>query len=387
MKLGFIWDEIFNNHSLGYLNVDKSMEPLVHWETPAGKRRIYSLLNTSGVINNLNVLKEIKDATENDILSVHSKKLLNKVKQKNIEGGVLGDMISMIPGSYEVALKAIGASIKAVDYTLENNVSSYVLLRPAGHHATSNESMGFCIFNNIAIAVEHALKKVSKVAIIDFDVHHGNGTQSIFYERSDVLFISIHQDNNYPSNSGLINENGINNGIGYTINIPLPPGSGNGAYKKSFNDIILPSLDKFKPDILFVSAGFDANFMDPLGRMMLSSNDYHLFGNLLSNWANKNCNSRIVSLHEGGYSESYVPYCTVNYIQGLLNKEPIKDPFINEGCLHVYQDIQENQDLVIEQVKRHINGETNNFFSGISPKTLKKFVDKTEPNYSFKDSY
>jgi len=351
-KCGFIWDELFGYHSLGMIKTHNSMEPCRHWETPEGKRRVYTLLETSGVIKHLHRIENHYDASEEDILSVHTKELLEKVKSTNKEGGNLGDMISILPGGYDVALRAAGAAIDAVNYSINNNAASYALVRPAGHHATANESMGFCVFNNIAIAVEHALKTVKKVAIIDFDVHHGNGTQSIFYDRNDVLFISIHQDGNYPLNSGNIDELGEKDGFRYNINIPLPPGSGSAAYQATLHNVILPALVGFKPEMIFVSAGYDASFMDPLGRMMLSSHDYHVFGDMLSFYAEVNCQGRIVSLHEGGYSESYVPYCAVNYIQGLLHRHPIDDPFLSEVTQWKYQSLQEHQKRVIDDVRK-----------------------------------
>jgi acetoin utilization deacetylase AcuC-like enzyme len=154
--------------------------------------------------------------------------------------------------------------------------NAYALTRPPGHHAERSVGLGYCVFNNVAVAAAHAMAAhgVERIAVVDFDVHHGNGTQQIFYDDPRVLFLSIHQDGNYPTHSGAVTETGSGAGDGYTINVPLPPGSGSGAYRAAFDRVVRPALDAYKPQLVLVSAGFDAGYMDPLGHMMCSSEDF-----------------------------------------------------------------------------------------------------------------
>lgn len=180
--------------------------------------------------------------------------------------------------------------------------NAYCLVRPPGHHAVANRGMGFCIFNNIALTALYARALnvgFKKVAIVDYDVHWGNGTQEAFWNDPNVLFISLHQDNNYPQGGGTLSEIGGEDSLGTTINIPLPPGTGSGGYYYAFERVVLPALSRFKPDLILVSSGFDANYMDPLAAMALSS---AAFGNLARQLvlaAETHCQGKIIFLHEG----------------------------------------------------------------------------------------
>jgi acetoin utilization deacetylase AcuC-like enzyme len=151
--------------------------------------------------------------------------------------------------------------------------NAYALVRPPGHHAIADLGMGFCLFANAAVPIMHAraMHGVGRIAVVDWDVHHGNGTQAAFYGDPDVLTISLHQDNLFPPNSGALDENGEGAGKGYNLNIPLPPGCGNGAYLEAFAASCVPALERFKPELIVVASGFDASGVDPLGRMMVSS--------------------------------------------------------------------------------------------------------------------
>lgn len=251
-------------------------------------------------------------------------------------------------GGRRSRLTAPGLSAQVLSGRATN---AYALIRPPGHHAEPDKAMGFCFFNNIAIAARYAQAKYSvrKVAIVDFDVHHGNGTQTIFWEDPSVLFISLHQDSNYPIGRGLATERGQGKGHGFNINVPLPPGSGRGAYAAAMDRVVVPALNAFGPDLILVSSGFDASYLDPLSSMMASSDCYRAMASKLVAAAAKHCAGRLIFLHEGGYSEVYVPYCGLAVMEALSGiQSGVKDPMIEEVYNYGYQELQAHQDLVIQ---------------------------------------
>ncbi|GIL69529.1 hypothetical protein Vretifemale_461 [Volvox reticuliferus] len=215
--------------------------------------------------------------------------------------------------------------------------------------------MGFCIFNNVAVAAAHALKVhgLRRVAVVDFDVHHGNGTQHMFESDPRVLFISLHQDSNYPLRSGYVTETGVGPGEGTTINVPLPPGSGSGAYKAAFTRVVLPALEVFQPELLLVSAGYDASYMDNLAAMILSSADFGWMISRLVEAAEALCGGRLVALHEGGYSELYVPFCGLAALESMTGvKTEVQDPWLQEVAAWGYQELQSHQEAVVTAAEK-----------------------------------
>jgi len=210
--------------------------------------------------------------------------------------------------SYEAACYSVAAAIKA---SKENNFS---LGRPPGHHATKNKAMGFCLFNNIAIAVQNLINKGKKVFIIDFDGHHGNGTQDIFYDTDKVLYLSTHQFPTYPG-TGWVEEIGIYKGKGFTINVPMPPYTGDDLFLEILNKIIPIIKNEFNPDVVSVSAGFDAHHSDPLLQLNLTTNAFYDVGKLL----NKNFKNIFASL-EGGYNLNYIHKNIIDFVNGIDNK-------------------------------------------------------------------
>jgi acetoin utilization deacetylase AcuC-like enzyme len=211
--------------------------------------------------------------------------------------------------------------------------------------------MGFCLFGNAAIAVHHArqARGLERVAIVDWDVHHGNGTQSAFYDDPSVLTISLHQDGVFPPGSGPVEDIGEGPGAGYNLNVPLPPGSGNGAYAHAFREVVLPALDAFQPELIVVASGLDANAMDPLGRMMLTPRAYGELTQMLLDAASRLCDGRLVVEHEGGYSEELVPFCALAVVESLSGiQTEAKDTVLQvfpEGFAG--QDLQPHQEQAI----------------------------------------
>nr|WP_318036021.1 hypothetical protein [Halobacillus shinanisalinarum] len=190
--------------------------------------------------------------------------------------------------------------------------------------------MGFCLFNNAAIAANYAKEKygLNRIMILDWDVHHGNGTESAFYSDPDVLFVSIHQEYVFPAGRGLHEHTGEEEGQGYNVNIPLPAGTGDDGYLYAFEKIVVPIAEQFDPELIIVSAGQDPSRFDPLGRMLMTADGFGKMTSIVKKMAERHCNGRLIALHEGGYSTSYVPFCTLRIIEELTGlKSGVDDPF------------------------------------------------------------
>jgi acetoin utilization deacetylase AcuC-like enzyme len=263
----------------------------------------------------------------------------------NETGGDAGEEAPFAKGGFDIACWAVGGCLNMVDALMKGEIDNgYALVRPPGHHAESDRGRGFCLLANVSIAARYLQSKhsIQKVAIVDYDVHHGNGTQKIFFKDPSVLFISIHQDGNYPTNEGFVTER-----AGSNINIPLPAGSGSGAYQTAFDEVILPALNKFDPEVLLVSSGFDASGYDPLAQMMLTSEDYRKFAQKLLSIGKKT-----LFFHEGGYSEAYVPYCGLRVLETLSGIDTqTEDPLLFDISKRGGQKLQPWQRVVINDAK------------------------------------
>ena len=311
------------------------MQPTVgggHPESPESKRRIKSLLDVSGLTAQIDV-RSAERASLDDILRVHDAAYIEKIAAMSEKrGGMAGFDAPFSRGSFEIARLSAGLAIRAVDDVLSGDAkNAFSLGRPPGHHCLPDSGMGFCLLANIPIAIQAAKAKhgIKRVAVVDWDVHHGNGTQAIFYNRSDVLTISLHQENSFPPNSGWVDEKGEGLGEGFNINVPLLPGSGHEAYLYTMQTIVQPALQQFQPELIIVASGLDASKFDPLGRMQLHSDSYREMTRLMMASAENLCNGRLVIVHEGGYSESYVPFCGLAIMEELSGiRTPVEDPFL-----------------------------------------------------------
>ena len=258
--------------------------------------------------------------------------------------------------SGDAAFRAAGAVCAAIDAVIDGAISkAFCLTRPPGHHAERDLGRGFCIFGNVALAAMHAREiwKVDRIATIDWDVHHGNGTQQAFYDDPNVLTISIHQDGLFPAESGKVNETGFKEGKNFNINIPLPPGSGHGAYSATIERVVAPAVNYFKPQLILVPCGFDASVYDPLGRMLLTSESYRHLTKMLLALANDICDGKIVFSHEGGYSKRYVPFCGLATIEALSGiRTEITDRGIRDDLPG--QELAPHQETLIDGIAKQV---------------------------------
>lgn len=337
-RTGFFHDERCLWHSTGeavlFLPVGGWLQPLAgggHPESPESKRRLKSLLDVSGLTDQLAV-SSAEPAGLDDLLRVHTAEYLERFQALSAgRGGEIGPEALFSHGGFEIAALSAGLATTAVADVLDGvRPNAYSLSRPPGHHCLPDSGMGFCLLANIPIAIEAAKARrgLGKVAVIDWDVHHGNGTQHIYYQRDDVLTISLHQENCFPTDSGSVAERGEGPGLGYNINIPLPPGSGHDTYLHAMRTIVIPALETFGPDLIVVASGLDANAVDPLARQLLHAGSFREMTRLVKDAADALCGGRLVVVHEGGYAESAVPFCGLAIIETLSGiATEVVDPF------------------------------------------------------------
>ena len=355
MATGFVFHELYLWHNTwNWAQIfapSLTIQPGEHAENPETKRRFRNLLEVSGLLDQLVPIKP-RYATEDELARFHARAHIARIKELSAENG--GDASTLTPfgkGSFEIAQLAAGGTMAAFDAVIEGKVrNAYALVRPPGHHAIADLGMGFCLFGNVAVAAMHAraAHKVGRIATVDWDVHHGNGTQAAFYDDPTTLTISLHQDNLFPPDSGGLAENGAGAGEGYNLNIPLPPGCGDGAYVAAFERVVIPALRRFKPELIVVPSGFDASGVDPLGRMMVSSEGYRKMTRLLLAAADDLCGGRLVMSHEGGYSATYVPYCGLAVMEEMSGiRTGVEDPWAQYMLNWGQQALQPHQEQAI----------------------------------------
>jgi acetoin utilization deacetylase AcuC-like enzyme len=265
-----------------------------------------------------------KPASTESIARVHDPEYIKSVRETAEQGGGWLDWDTAVsPHSYEAALLAAGSGLMAVDDALETGRLAFMLVRPPGHHATYSRGMGFCLFNNIAVAAAYAVEELGleRVLIVDWDVHHGNGTQAAFYEDPRVLFFSVHQGGHYPG-TGLVKEVGSGAGVGYTVNVPLRAGEGDAAVVMAFSSLLLPLARTFKPQLLLVSAGYDGQLGDPLGDLRFSKASFQWMAAQLKELAGDVGAAGPLCFLEGGYVPALAADSIVVTLQGLSEGSP-----------------------------------------------------------------
>lgn len=338
-KTGFFTDERTFWHTGG---IQSLVLPVGGWvqppsaagfaESPDSKRRFLSLLQVSGLAAKLDV-RSAAPAGREDLLRIHPASYLDEFKRvSDTTGGDLGVSAPFGVGSYEIAALSAGLASAAIDAVLSGTLqNAYALSRPPGHHCLPETPMGFCLLANIPIAVEAARQKhrIERVAVVDWDVHHGNGTQNIYYEDANTLTISLHQEGCFPPGYSGGEDRGAGKGTGVNINIPLLPGGGHAVYMRAFERIVIPALEAFQPELIVVASGLDASAVDPLARMNLHSNSYRAMTQSIRDAADRLCRGRLVVVHEGGYSETYVPFCGHALMEALSGEtSDVVDPLL-----------------------------------------------------------
>lgn len=312
VKTGLIADPFFCKHDPG----------IGHPESPARFHAVVGGLEDAGLLEQM-VKLEGRKATREEISLCHTSDYLSVVEHEIVTGVpelYTGDT-SVCEQSWDVALEAVGSVLSAVDAVIKRRVdNAFCIVRPPGHHATQNRGMGFCILNNVAIAARYAQKKhrIKRVLIIDWDVHHGNGTQEIFYKDGSVFFFSTHLSPSYPG-TGAATETGAGPGEGTTMNIPFRTGAGREAILPVFEDNLVQAMKKFRPNLVLISAGFDSRIHDPLGGLTLRDRDFFDLTQVALSIAKKHARGRLISVLEGGYNLSGLASAAVSHVKALCS--------------------------------------------------------------------
>ena len=324
---------------------------------PESAKRLHAMIDElkKGKLSNSRnwqFVSPVKASVE-DVELIHGIEYIRLVEAVCKSGGGLLDLEDTVvsPKSFETALYAVGGTLKAVDLVIgEKFKNAFALVRPPGHHAAKFRACGFCLFNNVAVAAEHLLKKykLKRVLILDIDAHHGNGTQESFYETDKVLYISLHEDPRGFPGTGFADEIGESEGLGYNINIPLPFRTGDRIYLKVVDEIVTTIVRQYKPQFMLVSAGLDGHYTDPVGNLGLSALCYQQVYEIIMKLAIETCNEKIVSVLEGGYSLNYVGRLSSGIIA-----ETSKTPFAASDKIPVAREkIEKQGEKIINEVKR-----------------------------------
>ena len=347
MKTGWVFDERFLWHDSGTAAGTRGpggwIAPGRPFERPEVAARTRDLVAAAGLLERL-VAVPARPASDEELLRVHDAAWIEELERTAAAGGgAAGVNVPVGVDSVAIARLAAGGAIAAVEAVLDDVLdNAYCLLRPPGHHATPSAGRGFCLLNNVAVAVAAARARgVDRVAVVDWDVHHGNGTQDAFLADPAVLTVSLHQDRLFPADSGGIDENDAAN-----LNVPLPPGCGEGAYLEAMRTVVVPAVRAFAPDLIVVACGFDASALDPLGRMQLRAAGFAALAREVLDLG------PIVCCHEGGYSEYYVPFCVVAVLEELSgSRTAVGDPYFPPDRELAYDALQEHQRRAIEAAR------------------------------------
>lgn len=353
--VGYVWDTLYGWVAAG----DDEFSPMVPGSRahPIGqqaihadmKRQVHEAIQLSPISPHLRTLVA-SPAEAREIYRVHSKEHVERIRARTGPGPDpdFGEgMTGFVRSCYEIGLHSAGGAIQATRAVLDGEVdTAYALINPPGHHASRDREQAFCLFNNVSVAAAFAreARGVGRVAIVDFDVHHGNGTQDIWWENPEVLTISLHQDRAFPITSGFRTEQGGGEGTGANLNIPLPAGSGDAVYEAAMTEVVIPALDQFQPELILAAVGFDASVLDPNGRMMVTKRGFKTMTRQLLDAADRHSDGNVVFVQEGGYSANYMPVCAIGMLEEMTGIDSgMGDPFAAHLAPQVAGEIFDHQ--------------------------------------------
>jgi acetoin utilization deacetylase AcuC-like enzyme len=340
MVTDLVYHDVFVKHDMS----------IGHPESPDRLRSAMRYAEEAGLLGNdkLNLLTPTP-ANMDLIRTIHDTHYLDGVKQKSEQGGGFYTLDTSVNHyTFEAALLAAGAGIDAVDRIMTStSKNAFILCRPPGHHAEFNRAFGFCFINNIAVAANHLIQNhgLKRIMIIDYDAHHGNGTQNSFYSSNQVLYVGLHQDGRtlFPG-SGFPDEIGTGKGEGYTVNLAMYPGAGDKSYKLAFDHVIEPLADSFKPEFILASVGFDSHYKDPLTSLGLTTSGFAIMNAYLNQIALKHSSEKVACFLEGGYNLDVMGMCSVLLLEELMGL-PISDykeqHIENENTTHYTEELIE----------------------------------------------
>ncbi len=312
MRTGLVLDPLFQRHDPGP----------AHPEGPDRLVAIEQALRERGLTNVCTPLPR-RPATRDEVLHLHESEYLDRLQRACRAGQPFIDCVDsgICSDSYDVALQAAGAVLEATDAIMAGTVrNAFCAVRPPGHHALADRSMGFCLFNNVALAAERLIRThgLRRVLILDWDVHHGNATQAMFESRSDVLYVSLHghPSSVYPG-TGWETETGTGDGEGYTINIPMLPGAGDAEYRRAFDERVAPAVEAYRPECVLISAGYDAHRLDPLAPICLEDDSFRWMTRAALAYADQWAGGRLLSVLEGGYNLVVLGRCVARHVAAL----------------------------------------------------------------------
>jgi acetoin utilization deacetylase AcuC-like enzyme len=329
------WDDRFATHDMGhgglYLPIEGLVEDDLHVDNTARITRTRTLIRRAGLDRVLR-LAAPREATVDELTRVHALEHVERMSAVSEAGGgdAGGGYTPMDERSYGLALLSAGSALTALELVLSREVANaHAMLRRSGHHAWRDSGYGFCVFNNCALVARTAQRAhgLGRVAIIDIDAHHGNGTEWIFATDPTVLTVSIHQDRSFPSDTGLTEDAGEADGEGLNVNVNLLAGTGDPGYHDALDRVVLPILHEFRPELTVVACGVDASLFDPLSRLGLTAAGFAGIAARLLDAAAELCEGRLVSVQEGGYSHVYSPFCWLAIVETLAGVERQGDPY------------------------------------------------------------
>ena len=334
MTLAVCWSEQFAIHDSGraglYLPVGGLIEDDVHVDSTARITRTRNLLRTTGIDDAATILEPRKAVVE-EVLRVHSEEHVQRMQEVSEAGGgdAGGGYTPMDEHSYDLALLSAGSALTALDAVVSGGHPAHALLRRSGHHAWRESGYGFCIFNNCAIVARAARDELGleRVAVVDIDAHHGNGTEAIFYDDPSVLTVSLHQDRSFPVETGGVESMGAGDAEGTNVNVNIPAGAGDPAYLDAFDRIVVPVLLEYSPQLVVVACGVDASLFDPMARLGVTAAGFAGMAERLLGVAREVADGRLVSVQEGGYSPVYSPLCWLAFIETIGGLDVHEDPF------------------------------------------------------------